>query len=114
MDTAGLGWPQPAIPRVRPKVRTLRLIPGTTQVVWIGTVHPRLLAALFALEGPAEFGQFVLASLRHRDIELVVLRASWNAGHYYHWSAHAVWARIRERRGFLESVKAGPVDERWT
>lgn len=110
----GLGWPQPQVTRVQPKAQALRVIPGTTQVLWIGTAHPRLLATLFALEGPAEFGQLVLASLSHRDIELIVLRATWNAGHFYHWAAHAAWARIREHRGFLDAVKVGAEDGRWT
>ncbi len=110
----GLGWPQPRIVRVEPRLPWLRYaLPGTVQVVWIGTVHPRLLATLFALEGPAEFGQGLIASLRHRDIELLVLRATWNAGHFYHYSAHALWARIRERRGFLDAVTAGPEHARW-
>ncbi|GAB4586217.1 carboxymuconolactone decarboxylase family protein [Nocardia sp. IFM 10818] len=109
-----LGWPAPGTPRLHPRGAWLRyLLPGTTQIVWIGTVHPRLLAVLFALEAPAEFGQALLARMRHRDIELVVLRASWNAGHVYHYAAHALWARVRERAGFLDSVRAGPADARW-
>ncbi|MFC9996981.1 carboxymuconolactone decarboxylase family protein [Nocardia sp. NPDC127526] len=110
----GLGWPAPREPRLRPRWGWLRYaFPGSTQVCWIGTAHPRLLAVLFALEAPAEFGQGLLATLRHRDLELLVLRASWNAGHFYHYSVHALWARIRERAGFLDSVHAGSADRRW-
>lgn len=110
----GLGWPAPRVPRLRPRWGWLRYpLPGSTQIWWIGTVHPRLLAVLFALEGPAEFGQLLVAKLRHRDIELLVLRATWNAGHFYHYAAHALWARVRERPGFLEAVQAGPGHRRW-
>ncbi|QIS14112.1 carboxymuconolactone decarboxylase family protein [Nocardia arthritidis] len=113
-QSCGLGWPQPRQRRITPRAAWLRyVLPGTTQIWWIGTVHPRLLAALFALEGPAEYGQWALAELRHGDIELVVLRASWHAGHYYHWSAHALWGRIRKGRAFLDAVAAGPSDAHW-
>lgn len=109
-----LGWPEPGIVRARPRWGWLRYpLPGSTQICWMGSLHPRLLAVLFLLEGPAEFGQALVASLRHRDIELVVLRASWNAGHFYHYSVHALWARIRERAGFLDAVHAGSADSRW-
>lgn len=109
-----LGWPEPGTVRARPRWRWLRyVLPGSTQICWIGSLHPRLLAVLFLLEAPAEFGQALVASLRHREIELVVLRASWNAGHVYHYAVHALWARIREGAGFLDAVHAGPADPRW-
>ncbi|MFJ4649987.1 hypothetical protein ACIP5Y_01795 [Nocardia sp. NPDC088792] len=111
----GLGWPRPGVPRLRPRLSWLRFVfPGVVQVVWIGAAHPRLLSTLFALEGPAEFGQALVATLGHRDIELVVLRTTWNAGHYYHYSVHALWARIRERGEFLAAVQAGPRHPRWS
>lgn len=113
MGQQGLGWPSSGVPRVEPKLRSLRVIPGMPQLLWVGTVHPRLLATLFALEGPAEFGQLFLASLSHRDIELIVLRATWNAGHYHHWSLHALWGRVREGAGFVDAVQTGPEASRW-
>ncbi|MFX0575019.1 carboxymuconolactone decarboxylase family protein [Nocardia nepalensis] len=113
MGSTGLGWPNPGVPRVRPRGHWLRVVPFLPQILWVGTRHPRLLASLYALEAPAEFGQWVFARLSHRDVELVVLRANWNAGHYTHWSLHALWGRIREGREFLDAVRVGPADPFW-
>lgn len=110
----GLGWPQSRLDRARPRAAWLRyVLPGSAQMLWIGTAHPRLLATLYALEGPAEFGQWVLAAMPHREVEIVVLRATWNAGHSYHYAVHALYGAVRERRGFLPAIQHGPDHSRW-
>ncbi|MEC3917684.1 hypothetical protein [Nocardia sp. CDC160] len=121
-EQVALGWPRPRVTRIEPRGKLLRLVPGAIQVRYALAVHPRLISTLFALEGPLEFGQWALVSLRHRDLELAVLRANWNCGHFYHWSAHGAWAYVRGLASghrprwaaqLNEAIKIGPTAEFW-
>ncbi|MGH9138132.1 MAG: hypothetical protein ACRD0G_13980 [Acidimicrobiales bacterium] len=76
--------------------------------------HPGLLWAWACLAGPAEFGQAVVASLRHRDLELVSMRSSWNSGGYYHWEWHRVWSRLRGKGPeYADRLARGPDAPGW-
>ncbi|WP_460367901.1 carboxymuconolactone decarboxylase family protein, partial [Actinocorallia lasiicapitis] len=102
-------WPLPRMPRLRPAL-PLPWFPPTTAAGAVLVRHPRLFSALF----PLYLASYPALALKPRERELVILRASWNAGGYYEWGHHANVQRALGRDwAWMRRIALGPDADGW-